>query len=395
MKKTQSKFISESAALSGRRPAALRPVLLACCLFMLAVMLVLPGMLPGVQAGAQQGQAGKEKDQDKNKPGSNVTPQGVNPTAVPDEEEEGEDPDLPASFGGRIDKEVYLTGRNEQINLRRGVEPGKPFDVTGRIRAIQNMEAQRNSPSSPQTSGSVWTQIGPAPIPLGQTQTTRVNVSGRTTCIAIDPTNSNNIYVGTAQGGLYRSLDGGTTWLAIFDTAQSLAIGALAFAQGDPTTLYVGTGEANGSADSFAGVGLYRINNVTTLPLLTGPINPVRNYTDADGVTPRSVPIFNGRSISSILVHPTEAGSLLVGVAGGVIGLGADAPFGNTLPPLSMRGMYRVKNANGPAASATELRSRLHQQRAPVSIRLARAIATSMTWSTIRRMRPATRSSSG
>jgi len=142
--------------------------------------------------------------------------------------------------------------------------------------------------------------------------------------------------------------------VAIFDSAQSLAVGALTLVPGDPTTLYVGTGEANGSADSFAGVGLYRINNVTSAtPILTGPINPLRNYIAADGVTPVSANIFTGRSISKILVRPGQPGSLLVGTAGGAMGLGADAPFGGTVPPLGLRGMYRVFNADGPIAGVT------------------------------------------
>jgi hypothetical protein len=329
-------------------------------------MLFFADALPKVNAGANQAQKDKRKNQSDLKVGdatqkkSESEPKGTtqNPTAAKeeekdaDDEEDGIDPDLPAFVRNGINKEAYLAARSDQINLMRGSEPGKSFDVTARSRAIQFMEAQRQSSANPQAVTSTWSQIGPAPIPNGQTQTTSTAVSGRTTCIAIDPTNSNNVYVGTAQGGLYRSLDGGTTWLAIFDTAQSLAIGALAFAPGNPTTIYVGTGEANGSADSYAGVGLYRIDSATTSPVLTGPINPVRNYLDASNVA-QSVPIFNGRSISSILPHPTVAGSLLVGVAGGVIGIGADAPFGGTVPQLAIRGMYRVKNANGPAASAT------------------------------------------
>jgi hypothetical protein len=323
-------------------------------LALIVMMLGLPGALTNVRAGSNQEQRErkeKEKEKVQKETSENQSSQEASKKAKPeDDEDEGEDPDLPAFAKGLIDKETFHARRSEQIDLWRGVEPGKPFDVTARSRAIQLSE-EKNGPSSP--SVATWTQIGPAPIPLGQTQTTRVNVSGRTTCMAIDPTNGNRIYVGTAQGGVYRSLDGGTTWLAIFDSAQSLAIGALTLVPGDPTTLYVGTGEANGSADSFGGVGIYRINNVTTLPALTGPINPVRNYIDADGVTPRSVPIFNGRSISKILVQPGQPGSLLVGVAGGVIGLGGDAPFGNTLPPLSMRGLYRVNNADGPIAGVT------------------------------------------
>src|SRR5207249_57961 len=126
-----------------------------------------------------------------------------------------------------------------------------------------------------------------------------------------------------------------TTWTPIFDAAQSLAIGALALAPSSPSTLYVGTGEANGSADSYAGVGLYRVDNADTSPTLVGPINPIRNYIDNIG-NPQSVPVFNGRSISKIVVHPTQPGTVFVGTTSGVMGMGGDAPSGGTVPPLSL-----------------------------------------------------------
>ena len=316
----------------------MRRVLVAFLFVLPAALLVLPGALPRTTAVASQ------SVKDKNKLNSAPTP-----VLSSDPDQEGEDPDLPKS-SGTIDKETYHALRSDFINLLRGVEPGKTFDVTARSKAITQLESQRAAAVS--IPASAWTQIGPAPIPNGQTQSVTSPVSGRVTCVAIDPTNSSNVYVGAAQGGLYRSLDGGTTWVAIFDSAQSLAIGALALAPGDPTTLYVGTGEANGSGDSFAGVGLYRINNATTLPLLTGPINPVRNYTDAGG-NPQSVAVFSGRSISKILVHPTQPGKLLVGVAGGVIGIGADVPFGGSVSRLGLRGLYRLSNADGLAAGVT------------------------------------------
>jgi hypothetical protein len=200
-----------------------------------------------------------------------------------------------------------------------------------------------------------WIELGPNPIPLGQTQTVRVAVSGRISAIEIDPSDPNKVYVGAAQGGVYRSLDGGATWTAIFDAAQTLAIGALNL---DPVNgwLWVGTGEANGSADSYAGVGLYRIENVNTTATLVGPINPIRNYIDANGVTPRSAGFFTGRSISKILRVPSDPNTLLVGIAGGVIGLGANPPFGGNVPPQGMRGLARLSNVTGPAAGVTGTR---------------------------------------
>ncbi len=65
------------------------------------------------------------------------------------------------------------------------------------------------------------------PILNGQTQTISTAVSGRVTAIEIDPTDPNSVYVGTAQGGIFRSLNGGSTWTPIFDSAPTLAIGSL------------------------------------------------------------------------------------------------------------------------------------------------------------------------
>ncbi len=274
------------------------------------------------------------------------------------------DPDRPpGTKGAEIDEAEYIMLRDEYTALLRGKEEGKPFDPTARPRAISMMEKQKDrvrkdaaksnsllgalSPSA--AFLPLWTPIGPNPIPNGQV-TGSLAVSGRATSLVIDPTNTNRLYLGTAQGGVYRSLDAGTTWVQIFDGAASSAIGALALAPSDPTKLFVGMGEANGSADSYDGVGLYRIDNAPTTATLVGPINPVRNYNDGSG-NPQSVPVFQGRSISSILVHPTDPSIVYVGIAGGVIGIGGDTPFGGTIPPLGMRGLVRLTNATSAPAS--------------------------------------------
>src|SRR3954451_10204468 len=85
------------------------------------------------------------------------------------------DPDMGLQAGGNISKEEYLRRRDEQIARYRGWEPGKPFDVRARVRAIQEMEFNRaagirSKTLSPQISDTMWTPIGPAPIPNGQVQ---------------------------------------------------------------------------------------------------------------------------------------------------------------------------------------------------------------------------------
>src|SRR5437868_9898858 len=98
--------------------------------------------------------------------------------------------------------------------------------------------------------GPAWTVLGPMPIPNGQTVGTEVPVSGRVTAVAIDPGDSETVYVGTAQGGLYQSRNGGATWTPLMDSAGTLAIGSLEIDPMDSNTLLVGSGESNFSGDS-------------------------------------------------------------------------------------------------------------------------------------------------
>lgn len=293
------------------------------------------------------------------------------------EEEEGgeDDADLPRFMVGKVGKEDYLSRRAEHTNRLRGIERGKPFDPGARGRAIRDLDRQQGkkdkdkgsrmsgaavggtaagdaatqnggATASAATAGTVnfaaagapgWVSVGPAPIPNGQTFGVTHAVSGRVTAIAVHPTNPDIAYVAAAQGGVYRTLDGGQTWTAIFDNAQSLAVGALAISPSQPSTVYVGTGEGNFSCDSYFGVGVYRIDNADgSTPQLSGPFAQDAANND----------VLTGRSISKILVHPTSPDTIFIGVTNGVGGLGCDAGTAT-----SGRGLYRSTNAT--SANAT------------------------------------------
>jgi hypothetical protein len=285
---------------------------------------------------------------------SNVPPQG--------DEDADVDADL-GKWGSRsgIDHDTYLRLRDEYIARKRGIEPGRPFDPSMRGRAIDQMDRQENNRkleslvngnlTPPIGTDAAWTPIGPAPLPNGFGSTYAPNpavdspVSGRVTSVAVDPTNPNKVYLGTAQGGVWRSLDAGATWTAIFDGAQSLAIGALALAPSNPTILYVGTGEFNGCGDCFFGVGLYRIDNVDTAPSLVGPMNPsvtIGNLT---------YNVFNGRGITKVLVHPTDSATIFVATARGIAGSGANRL--GVVPAMATRGVFRSTNATSAAGAVT------------------------------------------
>ena len=254
-----------------------------------------------------------------------------------DENEEAEDPDLPPWLAGKIDKEAYLRLRADYVDMLRGRPIDLPFDP--REAALQQMEKQEAATHqppgvSPMVNTTTWTFLGPAPIPLGQTSTSRVPVSGRTISIAVHPTDENTVYVGTAQGGLYKSTNGGANWTRLFEfQLESLAIGAVTIDPVDSNIVYVGTGEPNLSADSFAGRGVYILRNADSpTPVLTGPFR-------LDGV---GNDVFTGRAIGRIVVNPLDNNVIFVCTTSGIGGNPSAAP-----PNLPPRGIYRSSNAQG------------------------------------------------
>ncbi len=228
---------------------------------------------------------------------------------------------------------------------------------------VENLRSTKKLPKAPKPRsisvktkpslalvGPAWTFVGPAPIPNGQTDTRSDPVSGRVSAIAVDPANANIVYVGAAQGGVYRTTDGGATWTPLMDNAASppsligtpLAIGAITIDPTNSSTILVGTGEGNLSADSFFGTGFYIITNANgASPTVSGPFN-ARTGDGAD--------IFTGRSIVSIAVDPANHNNVFCSTSSGVGGIVATA--NNVLPD---RGVYRSTNAFSGSPTWTRL----------------------------------------
>ena len=254
------------------------------------------------------------------------------------------DPDIPEMLKNAknsITKEEFLEKRAISFGMRRGLNNDMPVEPQQRVEAVSEMDRQQesltNRPQSPEKTSLLanWTAIGPAPIIAGSQRH-----SGRVIAIAVHPTNPDIVYVGAAQGGLYRSTNGGASWTALMDGAQSLAIGAIAIAPSNPEIVYVGTGEPNFSLDSFFGVGVYRIDNASTTANLTGPLNK-----DAGNID-----VFTGRGVGEIIVNPTDANTIFVGTTSGLGGIGGVQ--NNVLPS---RGIYRSTNAATAAPTFAKL----------------------------------------
>ena len=111
---------------------------------------------------------------------------------------------------------------------------------------------------------------------------------GRISTIDAVVSDLNVVYVGAATGGLWKSVNGGQTWRAIFDDQPVSAIGTVAVSQANPDVVWVGIGEGNGTADPTMAT-VYR-------SLDGGETWAARGLVGLEGVKPDSVAPWRARN---------------------------------------------------------------------------------------------------
>ncbi len=82
--------------------------------------------------------------------------------------------------------------------------------------------------------------------------------SGRISDFAVNPDNHSEYYVTTASGGIWKTTNAGTTFSPIFDSQASYSIGCIAMDPSDSDILWVGTGENNSQRSVSFGDGVYK-----------------------------------------------------------------------------------------------------------------------------------------
>ena len=202
-------------------------------------------------------------------------------------------------------------------------------------------------------NGTVWAPIGPSPIDQGA-----ISANGQVTAIAVNPNNSNIIFIGTAWGGVWRTRDGGTTWTPIFDRAPALGIGgpgAIAIDPANTDILYVGTSNRNGS--QFSGdatqppAGLFKSTDGGASWIRLGSGYPLS--------TPSNASIFFNQVINVVIVDPANSQTiylasnrgLFVSTDGGLNWTQGTVPFGDVrslvldqTSPAAARILYRWRH---------------------------------------------------
>src|SRR6185436_12717280 len=188
--------------------------------------------------------------------------------------------------------------------------PDAHFQPGARLRAfreVQRMDqAVRSGKTGLRSAGlqDAWKLIGPKPINFSAGFIT----SGRVTAIAVDPRSNDVIYIGGADGGIWKTTDGGTTWTPLTDQEASLSTGAIALDPSNPDIVYVGTGEQNFAVDNYNGAGILK------------SVDGGRTWTNIPG------PFANSR-IGALAVKPDDGNIIL---AASILGLHRSTDAGLT-----------------------------------------------------------------
>ena len=181
-----------------------------------------------------------------------------------------------------------------------------PFETVPQekwVAAFDQARADRAALSSARgaslNAGPAWTQAGP------------FNIGGRITAIVAAP-GGNPVYFGAAAGGVFKSTNSGVNWTPVFDGLDVFSIGALAMDPANSNIVYVGTGEANSSVDSYDGAGVFR--------------------TTDGGASWTSLGLAETRRIARIAIDPTNPQRIFVAAMGTQFSTNAD------------RGLYRSED---------------------------------------------------
>jgi photosystem II stability/assembly factor-like uncharacterized protein len=146
-------------------------------------------------------------------------------------------------------------------------------------------------------SGMKWRQIGPFR-------------GGRVLAVTGVPGDPNTYYFGAVAGGIFKSTNGGLSWIPTFDHEGTASIGAIAVSDSDHNVLYAGTGEACLRGNITYGDGVYK-------------------STDA-GLTWKNVGLKDTRHIGAVIIDPRNPDVALV------------AALGHAYGPNAERGVFRT-----------------------------------------------------
>lgn len=160
-------------------------------------------------------------------------------------------------------------------------------------RKKKNEPAETKSPlESASLAGLKFRNVGPA------------ITSGRISDFAVNPDQPKEYYVATSAGGVWKTINGGTTYKPLFDSQGSYSIGVVTMDPNNPNVIWVGTGENNNQRSVSYGDGLYK--------------------SEDGGASWTHMGLKNSEHIGSIVIDPENSDRIYVAAIGPLWSKGGD-----------------------------------------------------------------------
>ncbi|MDQ3049223.1 MAG: glycosyl hydrolase, partial [Bacteroidota bacterium] len=142
--------------------------------------------------------------------------------------------------------------------------------------------------------GGNWQPLGSFAVP------TNGGGAGRLNCVTFHPFDPNTIYVGAPAGGLWKSTDNGNSWTTNTDHLPTLGVNDIAIDPTNTNIMYIGTGDID-AGDTY-GVGVLKSTDA----------GATWNTTGLNWMTSQ------GRSVSKILINPNNPNMIFAATTNGV-----------------------------------------------------------------------------
>lgn len=203
-------------------------------------------------------------------------------------------------------------GRYMEFNRSRLNPDGNPADPSVFLSEVIKVQAAKEAESKLK-SGMGWSPVGPDHRPPS-VETYSSHGVGRINCISFHPTNPLIYWIGVAQGGVWKTVDGGESYTPLTDNLPILRVSDIAVNPKNPDNIFialcdyayigVALNTDNRKRNTHYGLGVYRTDDGG---ITWRPTGLTFNETDLDATL-----------IRRILFHPTQPGTL---IAAGVSGI--------------------------------------------------------------------------
>ncbi|MDD3875634.1 MAG: T9SS type A sorting domain-containing protein [Bacteroidales bacterium] len=140
-----------------------------------------------------------------------------------------------------------------------------------------------------------WTSVGPNIYPVNATN--QPNGMGRINAIAFHPTDAGTIYIGAPSGGLWKTINGGTSWVSLSSNLPTLGVSSILIHPSNPDIIYIGTGDRD--ADDAPGLGVFKSTDGGNS---WAPINNSMGYV----------------TVGAMVMHPSDPNIILAATSTGI-----------------------------------------------------------------------------